>query len=96
MPVNILDPDVSEVMEMFLGDYLAIYVACLEDQMKDGEITPEEQMNHFVRFSRGCRKICKEFGIDADAYDVDHLLASELMCDHYKEGEQSAGIENNC
>jgi hypothetical protein len=96
MTINSSDPDVAEVMDMVLGDYFEVLVEVLEDQMKDGVITPIEQMNRYVRFSRGCRKICKGFGIDADVYDVDHHLASELMCDHYKEGEQNDGVENNC
>jgi hypothetical protein len=93
--INLPDPDVSEVMEMVLGDYIAVFVEVLEDQMKDSEITPREQMNCFVRFSRGCRKICTAFGLDADVYDVDHRLASKLLCDHHEEG-QIDGIKNNC
>ena len=89
------DPDVHEVMDMVLGDYISVYIGSLEDQMMEGEITPEEQLNRYIQFSKGCRKICAIFGLDADVYDVDHRLASVLLCDHYKEG-QIDGIKNNC
>ena len=82
-------------MNMVLGDYISVYVESLEDQMIEGEITPKEQTNRYIRFSKGCRKICIAYGLDADVYDVDHRLASVLLCDHYKEG-QIDGIENNC
>lgn len=89
------DNDVKEVMDMVLGDYLAVFVESLEDQMKDGDITPEEQMSRFIRFSKGCRKICTTFGLDAENLDVDILLASELLCDYYKE-DPNVGGKDSC
>lgn len=95
MSINSADPNVSEVMDMVLGDYLEVYRSGLEDQMECGDITPEEQLKRFIRFSKGCRKICETFGLDADVFDVDNLLASEFLCNHFKEGE-SDGFKNNC
>ena len=89
------DSDVMEVMEMVLGDYLAVYTEGLEDQLSDGDITPEEQLTRSIQFSRGCRKICKAFGLDIEVLDVDHLVASETMCDLIKE-DALVGLKDQC
>jgi hypothetical protein len=95
--VSVMNPDndVHEVMDMILGDYLHVYREGLEDQMQEGDISPNEQMLRFIRFSAGCRKICEIFGLDADTLDVDKLLAAKHLCDAFK-GVIDDGRKDSC
>jgi len=94
---NEFDPDVKAVMVEVLGDYLAVYFESLENLQEQGAITTQSQMARHIQFSKGCRKICKEFGLDADKLDIDNFLASEFLCDIFKvEGVLSAGPESDC
>jgi|WetSurMetagenome_2_1015567.scaffolds.fasta_scaffold14513_6 hypothetical protein len=90
------DDDVYKVMEMVLGDYLFVYLEGLEDQMLNGDITPEEQLNRSISFSSGCKKICEAFGLKADVLDVDKLLAADYLCDYFAKEDVDAGRKDSC
>ena len=61
---------VEYAMDMVIGDYLAV----LQESNND---LPEEEKVNMELITTGLREVCRRFGIDYKALDVDNLIEEE-------------------